>query len=935
MVSILKKAIVTTLFITASVTASAVPAKPGLIPMTQPDGSVINVRIHGDEFHHFYTTEDGYLLINDNDTYYYGNVDSRGIAVRSDIVATPAAARSQAARDYLAGVDMNHVRSTMQLAAEARTSRMAQTQKIARPAFASSNGAERGYGLFPDDRFPGTGHQKGLVILVQYTDVKFTLTDPYDYFHRMLNEPGFSSYSGTGSAVDFFRESSMDQFIPEFDVFGPITLSKNMAYYGGNGYSGDDQHPGAMVVEACQQLDNIIDFTEYDRDGDGYVDNVFVFYAGRGEASGGSADTVWPHSWTVQASEGTMPVHDGVRVNRYACSNEWEGSRPDGVGTFVHEFSHVMGLPDLYATSYTSSFTPGSWSCMDYGPYNNNGCTPPIYAAFERYALGWMEPMEIKGAINAVLPNITTNKAGIVKTAKDTEFFLFENRQQTGWDEYVPGHGMLIWHVDYNSSVWSSNKVNNTPSHQYVDIEEADGTQTESSRNGDPFPGMKNVTSFTDTTNPSMKTWSGQGQNKPITEIAEKNGIITFKACGGRTEELEGTTALEPEEVSDDSFTALWEPKPESEYLLSVYQRDDAGTVTYLPGYDHCYVGTVTSWKVEGLEAGETYYYTVAVSTGWEQTSESNEIAVVTGDLPLNKYTVETLEAGDVSETGFTARWNLIPLANDYILSVYTKEPTGNFHSAVDFTDGVAKLPAGWTANTSGSYAMVSYSGAAIPSLRMGKTSDMICSPLFDDDVKSVTFWHRGNGSGAGDILEVSALVDNAWKLVAEVPVNNAAGGTVTTVEVPFDGARQAKITLQRNSGKGAVAIDDIDVAHGVDLEDTPVEGLAEKSLGNVAEHAVTGLQPATEYYYKVYATDGTLTSRISPEVKVKTAGNPQSGIVDVVAPDVKFTVSGLTVTAPAEVTVYDLMGRTIGRGTTVTLPARGVYIVAGKKVVI
>ena len=140
-----------------------------------------------------------------------------------------------------------------------------------------------------------------------------------------------------------------------------------------------------MVIEACRQLNPEIDFSQYDLDNDQYIDNVFIFYAGQGEASGGSSDCVWPHSWEVEIAEmGSQHIFDNVHLNRYACSNEWElsalgyGYRPVGIGTFIHEFSHVMGLPDLDSTQYVEdTFTPGAWSVMDYGPYNNYGCTPP------------------------------------------------------------------------------------------------------------------------------------------------------------------------------------------------------------------------------------------------------------------------------------------------------------------------------------------------------------------------------------------------------------------------------------------------------------------------------------------------------------------------------------------------------------------------------
>ncbi len=497
--------------------AMAVPAKPGLITVRQADGTELLVRIIGDEHHHYYLTEDGHLLINDHDTYYYGDVNAAGAIVSSHIVARPAASRSAEAVSFLNSVDATRVKAAL-------------SRK--RAAAAPSRVPMRNVGLF-DTGFPSKGDQKGLVILVEYTDVKFTHKTPLDYFSRMLNEDGFSDYGGTGCAAEYFRESSMGQFRPQFDVYGPITLSNKMSYYGGNDSDGNDKYPWKMVTEACQQLDATVDFSEYDRDGDGYIDNVFIFYAGRGEASGGSANTVWPHSWNITAADSRSYVFDGVRLDRYACSNEWEGSRPDGVGTFIHEFSHVMGLPDLYATDYSTAFTPGEWSVLDYGPYNNDGCTPPIYSIYERYALGWIEPTVIDGPATIRLDNVMENKGCIIPTKRANEFFLLENRQQTGWDTFIPGHGMLVWHVDYNSYIWAQNTVNNNASHQYVDLEEADNIRSDYTRAGDAFPGTSKVTSFTDTTTPSMKTWTGAKLNLPITDITETDGIIMFNVAGG------------------------------------------------------------------------------------------------------------------------------------------------------------------------------------------------------------------------------------------------------------------------------------------------------------------------------------------------------------------------------------------------------------------
>ena len=930
MFSTLKKAFAAFILISAGLAAYAVPAKPGLLTRTQPDGSEINVRLLGDEFHHYFLSEDGYYIVEDAGFFYYADVDASGRTVKSDIKVTPVAARSAEAAAFLSGVDMQRVNSLMQTTAEARQSRMAQTARCTAPAFApaASSAAMRGPGLFPGTHFPVMGKQKGLVILVEYQDIKMTISNPYDYFNNMLNLEGFSENGGTGSAVDFYREASMGQFDPEFDVYGPVTLANNRSYYGGNDWSGNDQNPGMMVVEAIEQLDAEVDFSQYDRDGDGYVDNVFIFYAGQGEASYGPASSVWPHAWVLEYAVGYNPVHDGVRFSRYACSNEYERNGPDGVGTFIHEFSHVMGLPDLYATSYTSAFTPGSWSCMDYGPYNNNGRTPPTYGAFERYALGWMEPMEISGPLNATLPVITTNKAGIVKTPSANEFFLFENRQQSGWDKYIPGHGMLVWHIDYNESVWDQNTVNNSASHQYVDIEEADGTKSENSRAGDAFPGTSHVTSFTDNTNPSMKTWSNQALGKPITDISEVMGVIHFKACGGREEALAAPVALEAQDCVDDSFTAVWQPSDEAgSYLLSVYTYSDS-EIEYLEGYDHLNVGTATSHTVEGLEPDNVYFYTVAVSTGWETSGESNEISVSTGPIPFTKMTPVVLEAINVDDTSFTAAWEPVEQADGYLLTVYTKELTGTYKSTCDFSDGVTNLPPGWTSNSVASYANEAFSGEAIPAIRLGKTTDAVVSPRVADEISAVTFWHRGNGTGNFDRLVVSAYTDKGWTTVQEVPVFTEVGGIITTVDVNLPDVHQVRIEFRRFSGQGAVAVDDITICYGILAEPSVLAEYDRLEVGNVTEYDVVGLSPATAYYYSIIATYGSDCSRSSAEMEV-TTHSAETSIIAVEAPGGALSVNGLTVTAGnLPITAYDITGRRIAAGLAVTLPARGTYII-------
>lgn len=484
-----------------ALSASAVPAKRGLRPVRQADGTTVMVERVGDENRHFTLNQDGALLRKVNGIYRLADISDNGTLIDA------------AAPVYFSSEDVQRRIAATNVAATATEQSGPKIHRVAQ------------IGKFPDSDFPGQGSPKALVILVEYSDVKFTLDDPHTYFSEMLSKEGFSSYGATGSCLEYFIESSMGNFAPEFDLYGPVTLSRTRSYYGGNDAYDQDSNPEQMVIEACRQLDATVDFTKYDCNGDGYIDNVFVFYAGQGEASYGDEDTVWPHSANISEWGYNIKL-DGVRLGRYACTNEWEQNRPDGIGTFVHEFSHVLGLPDLYHTAAMANFTPGTWSVMDYGPYNNNGMTPPAYSSFERNAMGWITPEELVLEDGQVtLPDLrTSNKAYcLTNPSNPREFYLFENRQQQGCDKYLPGHGMLIWHVDYNATTWTQNTVNNDKSHQGVDLCEADGRDSKNQRTqGDAFPGSANVTRY------QPRWWTGGTASIKLSGITETEGRISF-----------------------------------------------------------------------------------------------------------------------------------------------------------------------------------------------------------------------------------------------------------------------------------------------------------------------------------------------------------------------------------------------------------------------
>lgn len=492
-------------------TAFGKPAMRGIRTVSQPDGSKLEIIVEGDEHFHYTATPSGLLLTKDSDGFYrLARLEADGAITSTGIF--PSDAKALLAATPVSELDLGKIRARRML---------------------KRNAPQSGIGM-SSSTYPTTGHPKGLVILVEYSDVKFNSSyNAQAYFNGLINGEHFTDFGATGSAYQYFNEQSGGKFVPSFDVLGPVTLPNKQAYYGKNDRYGEDQHPEQMVVQAIESLDSTVDFSIYDTDGDGIIDNVYVFYAGQGEADYGDDDTVWPHAWDVR-NAGINKKVDGVYIGHYACSNEWSEKAPDGLGTFIHEFSHVMGLPDLYDTVNASAdYTPSDFSVLDYGPYLNDSRTPPNYGAYEKNALGWFEPIILDGPMSVELRAISSGDFALIPTDNVNEFFLLENRQLTGWDAYIPASGMLIWHIDYNKKVFDDNEVNNTKNHQRVDIVEANEKVSYKYASGFTFPGTTGKTEFTPTSSPALKNWAGKGIDLPITNISDNGMLVTFDVAGG------------------------------------------------------------------------------------------------------------------------------------------------------------------------------------------------------------------------------------------------------------------------------------------------------------------------------------------------------------------------------------------------------------------
>ena len=396
---------------------------------------------------------------------------------------------------------------------------------------------------------------KGLLLLVQFSDTAFFTPNPHSAFDSLANSIDYTYNGATGSAREYFRAQSGGQYVPDFKVVGPITLPHPMAYYGKNDSKGYDLYLADFVIDACLAAKDSVDWTQFDSDNDGFVDLVFLLYAGYGEADSHITNTIWPCKWDLPSAlysgytnqetyyyhwneetgkeDYKLPTFSGKMVNKFACSNEWSyrSNCRCGIGTFVHEFSHALGLPDYYVADSNSNknYTPGSWSLMGYGNYVNNGNTPPNYSVYDKYYLGWVTPTFLSTSQQVTLPAdgetyYMLTRSGIAPAdgafTQDTVYYL-ENRQYTGWDTYLPGHGLLVWQVVYDEQKWFEG-LPNTDAVRYTLVSASSETPLTYSTKGKeredvPFPGSEKVTTLALSTKVILQ------------DITEKpDGTITF-----------------------------------------------------------------------------------------------------------------------------------------------------------------------------------------------------------------------------------------------------------------------------------------------------------------------------------------------------------------------------------------------------------------------
>lgn len=548
-----------TLFCLLSVLSiKADKAYPFPVDIRQSDGTTLTIMLHGDEYFHFYSTADGVLLVQQEGNYYVAEVTEDGMLRPTPLLAHNAAMRSAEEKALIQAQD----KELFYRCAEEQV----RINRVKLEPVAASN-----------LEFPHLGSPKAVVILAQFADVPFTIETAKASYNQYFNHEGRLQDMGRGEAgnissvKDFFKSMSFGKFEPQFDVYGPVTLPDSLKRYGGSNNTGTDENMSKLFKDACTAMDDSLDFSQYDANEDGYVDLVILIYAGYSQSVTGNATScLWPKSGNCSGGK-----YDGKNISRFGINAELNGfpgcyssapyERINGIGTLCHEFSHCLGLPDFYPTGNAwkgDNQAMEFWSIMDSGNYLSNGNAPAAFTAWEREALEWMEIPTLTEAGDLEIAPIDYDGTAyrIVNDNDETgnEYFIIENIQTRGYNQRQKGHGLLVYHVNYNAAAFSlaSNSVNNQKGKPRMTVVPADGllfaqynidgvnvknSDFYEQLAGDPYPGSTMRTELNDTIGVvNFQVYNGDRLNKALDNITEVDGKIRLTFINDFQQHLDG-----------------------------------------------------------------------------------------------------------------------------------------------------------------------------------------------------------------------------------------------------------------------------------------------------------------------------------------------------------------------------------------------------------
>lgn len=652
---VMKSLLLLCLFTFLPLTTQGAPAWPFPFKVKQPDGTVLTVRLHGDEHFNWVTTTDDILLTTKDNAYYVAKIDDDG-----QLKATTLLAHDQQQRTAAEQTAIRQQAPRRTLFAERGNQTMA---------------ARRAPQVTSSSYFPHTGSPRVLVILAAFQDKGFTLTKPVESFEQYLNgntrvDYGHREDLNYYSVAKYFETVSHEQFKPQFDIVGPVTLPQNLAYYGGTNSSGSDEKMKELCTDAvtkAMEAKPDLDLSKYDNvNNDKVLELVYIIHAGYGQNTSGPANTMWAK---VSNFSSNVPIKDGYEFGRGGCQSElmfndeyYKGGVPwiNGIGPFIHEFSHGMGLPDLYVTTAGDAAkahnqSMQAWDVMDYGIYNNSGYRPAAYTAWEQEAMGWITIEELKEpTLNISLtPVIDGGKAYKIQSPnKPNEYIVLENIQQKGINRNAHGTGLLAYHVDYaNDVVNMGDNPNNTAGHPRVAVIPSGGDsypiafthgkdeQATASKpytyeqwmdmHADtPFPGTQDVKTLTDEQAlPNFCFYSGDTKNPvghSLYRIREaENGTITFNY------DMEGALTLtDGESITDllpyagQTCDIIYKRKFTQDKMATIclpfdYKKQAGETIYTFKGIEKegdKYIATMQEVNTETLTANTPYMYLPAAT---------------------------------------------------------------------------------------------------------------------------------------------------------------------------------------------------------------------------------------------------------------------------------------------------------------------------------
>lgn len=425
---------------------------------------------------------------------------------------------------------------------------------------------------------PHTGSITIPVILVNFKDAKFTIKEPKKAFEQIFNgekqeDLGNGNQRNYKSVAKYFNDMSNGAFTPKFKVYDPVTVNQDETYYGGTNTKGGDENPRALVADALKLVESQVtdeDLKSFSSDGK-TIDCVYIVYAGYGNNEVEDGTTVWANTWTTGGA-----TLGGKSVRWYTMSPELSPVKIDnsgkidndngtissvsGIGVICHEFSHSLGLPDMYPTAksaYLDNQEMEYWDLMDGGEYTYNGFCPTAYTAFEKEQMEWQVDIKTLDSDASVTMTTSTEQGGraykIVNPQNDKEYLMLEYIQRKGWNKHLFGNGLLVYHVCLPSETLDlGTHLNNAPGYPGMAVVPADGACLASpsyikanekdygnSLYGDLFPGTgnlqgQNVTELSDTNKQPNFCWYNAAKteklntNKAIKNVKYDNGVLTF-----------------------------------------------------------------------------------------------------------------------------------------------------------------------------------------------------------------------------------------------------------------------------------------------------------------------------------------------------------------------------------------------------------------------